>query len=147
VSWIGERYTHGVIFDFLKKFKANPHLLEILGDGKQRKSYLDVIDGVKGIFYGVQHAEERKNIFNLGHDEFMTVLDLVDIIIDELGLKDVQYRTTGGERGWPGDSPFVHLDTAKLKALGWQPRVSIEQGVRNTVRNLQRHPQLLEQRS
>lgn len=147
VSWIGERYTHGVIFDFLKKFKANPHLLEILGDGKQRKSYLDVIDGVKGIFYGVQHAEERKNIFNLGHDEFMTVLDLVGIIIDELGLKDVQYRTTGGERGWLGDSPFVHLDTVKLKALGWAPRVSIEQGVRNTVRYLQRHPQLLEQRS
>jgi UDP-glucose 4-epimerase len=147
VSWIGERYTHGVIFDFVKKLRVDSRVLEILGDGRQRKSYLEVIDGVNGIFYAVQHAKKRKNIFNLGHDEFMSVLDLADIIVDELGLKNVQYRTTGGERGWLGDSPFVHLDTAKLKALGWRPQVSIEQGVRNTVRYLQRHPQLLEQRS
>ena len=121
-------------------------MLEILGDGKQRKSYLDVIDGVNGIFYAVQHAKERKNLFNLGHDEFMNVLDLADIIVEELGLKGVRYCTTGGERGWLGDSPFVHLDTTKLKALGWQPQVSIEQGIRNTVRYLQAHSQVLEKR-
>jgi len=144
VSWIGERYTHGVIFDFIKKLRANAQVLEILGDGKQRKSYLDVIDGVNGIFYAVQHAKERKNLFNLGHDEFMNVLDLADIIVEELSLKGVRYCTTGGERGWLGDSPFVHLDTTKLKALGWQPQVSIEQGIRNTVRYLQAHPQVLE---
>jgi UDP-glucose 4-epimerase len=147
VSWIGERYTHGVIFDFVKKLRADPQLLEILGDGKQRKSYLDVIDGVSGIFYAVQHAKGRKNVFNLGHDEFMNVLDLAGIVIDELGLKGVRYRTTGGQRGWLGDSPFVHLDTAKLKRLGWQPQVSIEQGIRNTVRYLRTHPQLLQKRS
>jgi UDP-glucose 4-epimerase len=146
VSWIGQRYTHGVIFDFVKKLQANQEMLEILGDGKQRKSYLDVIDGVNGIFYAVQHAKERKNLFNLGHDKFMSVLDLADIVIEELGLKHVRYRTTGGERGWLGDSPFVHLDTAKLKALGWQPQVSIEQGIRNTVRYLQDHPEVLERR-
>ena len=147
VSWIGERYTHGVIFDFIKKLRANAQLLEILGDGKQRKSYLDVIDGVNGIFYAVQHAKERKNLFNLGHDEFMNVLDLADIIIEELGLTDVRYCTTGGERGWLGDSPFVHLDTTKLKALGWQPQVSIEQGIRNTVRYLQAHSRVTEKRT
>jgi UDP-glucose 4-epimerase len=71
------------------------------------------------------------------------VLTLADIIVDELGLKSVRYLTTGGERGWLGDSPFVHLDTTKLKALGWRPQVSIEQGIRNTVRYLKANPQLL----
>jgi UDP-glucose 4-epimerase len=146
VSWIGERYSHGVIFDFLKKLKDNTQMLEVLGDGKQRKSYLDVIDGVNGIFYAVEHAKQLKNVFNLGHDEFMNVLDLADIIVEELGLKRVRYLTTGGERGWLGDSPFVHLDTTKLKALGWRPQVSIERGIRNTVRYLQAHPQVLERR-
>ena len=147
MSWIGERYSHGVIFDFIKKLRDNTQILEVLGDGKQRKSYLDVIDGVEGIFYAVEHAKELKNVFNLGHDEFMNVLDLADIVVEELGLKRVRYLTTGGERGWLGDSPFVHLDTTKLKALGWQPRVSIEQGIRNTVRYLQAHPQVLEKRT
>jgi UDP-glucose 4-epimerase len=147
VSWIGQRYSHGVIFDFMRKLRTNTHVLEILGDGKQRKSYLDVIDGVNGIFYALQHAKDHKNVFNLGHDEFMNVLDLADIIVQELGLKRVRYRMTGGERGWLGDSPFVHLDTTKLKALGWQPQVSIEQGIRNTVRYLQAHPRVLEART
>lgn len=147
VSWIGERYSHGVIFDFVKKLRNNAQMLEVLGDGKQRKSYLDVIDGVNGIFYAVEHAKELKNVFNLGHDKFMNVLDLADIIVEQLGLTGVLYVTTGGERGWLGDSPFVHLDTAKLKALGWRPQVSIEHGIRNTVRYLQAHPQLLGQRT
>jgi UDP-glucose 4-epimerase len=146
VSWIGERYSHGVIFDFVKKLRDNSRMLEILGDGKQRKSYLDVIDGVNGIFHAVEHAQELKNVFNLGHDEFMNVVDLADIIVEELGLKSVRYHTTGGERGWLGDSPFVHLDTTKIKALGWQPQVSIEQGIRNTVRYLYAS-QLLDKRT
>jgi UDP-glucose 4-epimerase len=144
VSWIGERYSHGVIFDFVKKLRNNAQILEVLGDGKQRKSYLDVIDGVNGIFYAIEHAKQLKNVFNLGHDEFMNVLDLADIIVEQLGLTGVRYVMAGGERGWLGDSPFVHLDTTKLKALGWRPQVSIEQGVRNTVRYLQAHQQLLE---
>jgi UDP-glucose 4-epimerase len=146
VSWIGERYTHGVIFDFVEKLRADAQALEVLGDGKQRKSYLDVTDGVNGIFYALQHARERKNVFNLGHDEVMNVLDLADIVVSELGLKNVRYRTTGGERGWLGDSPFVHLDTGKLKALGWTPQISIDQGIRNTVRYLRANPRLLEKR-
>jgi UDP-glucose 4-epimerase len=75
MSWIGGRYQHGVIFDFREKLRANAQALDILGDGKQRKSYLDVIDGVNGIFYAVQHTKERKDVFNLGHDGFMNVLD------------------------------------------------------------------------
>jgi UDP-glucose 4-epimerase len=144
VSWIGERYSHGVIFDFVKKLRNNTQMLEVLGDGKQRKSYLDVIDGVDGIFYALEHSRELKNVFNLGHDAFLNVLDLADIIVDQLNLKGVRYVTAGGERGWLGDSPFVHLDTTRLKTLGWRPRVSIERGIRDTVRYLQAHPQLLE---
>ena len=147
VSWIGERYTHGVIFDFVKKLRADPQVLEILGDGQQRKSYLEVSDGVNGIFHAIQYAAARKNVFNLGHDEFMNVSDLADIIVAELDLKNVRYHTTGGGRGWLGDSPFVHLDTSKLKALGWRPQISIEQGIRNTVEYLQTHPQVLEKRT
>jgi UDP-glucose 4-epimerase len=144
VSWIGERYTHGVIFDFLEKLRVDNRMLEVLGDGKQRKSYLDVTDGVNGIFNAIEYARERKNIFNVGHDEFMNVLDLAEIIVAELGLKGVRYHTTGGERGWLGDSPFVHLDTSKLKALGWRPQISIEHGIRNTVRYLQANPHVRE---
>ena len=146
VSWIGERYTHGVIFDFMKKLKVNPHELEVLGDGNQRKSYLDVVDGVNGIFYAIQHANDRKNVFNLGHDDFMNVLDLAGVVIEEMGLEDVRFRTSGGERGWLGDAPIVHLDTAKLKSLGWRPQVTIDQGIRNTVSYLKAHPQVFEKR-
>ncbi len=147
VSWIGERYTHGVIFDFVKKLRADPQVLEILGDGQQRKSYLEVSDGVNGIFHAIQYAAARKNVFNLGHDEFMNVSDLADIIVAELDLKNVRYHTTGGGRGWLGNSPFVHLDTSRIKALGWRPQISIEQGIRNTVEYLQTHPQVLEKRT
>ena len=144
VSWIGERYSHGVIFDFVKKLQENAEVLDILGDGNQRKSYLDVIDGVDGIFHAIQYGAERKNVFNLGHDEFMNVLSLADIVVSELNLGKVRYQPVGGARGWLGNSPFVHLDTRKLKALGWHPQISIEQGIRNTVRYLRTHSEVLE---
>ena len=146
VSWIGERYTHGVIFDFIKKLITNPQELEVLGDGNQRKSYLDVVDGVNGIFFAIQHSKDRKNIYNLGHDNVMNVLDLARVVIKEMNLYDVKFRTVGGERGWVGDAPFVHLDTTKLKSLGWRPEIAIEQGIRNTVQYLMAHPQVLSNR-
>jgi UDP-glucose 4-epimerase len=146
VSWIGARYTHGVIFDFLCKLQANPRELEVLGNGLQRKSYLDVVDGVSGIFYAIEHAREQKNVFNLGHDEIMNVLDLARIVTREAGLDNVRLRCTGGERGWVGDAPFVHLDTTRLKSLGWRPQVSIEQGIIHTVHYLLSHPGVLERR-
>ncbi len=146
VSWIGERYTHGVIFDFVKKLKENPTELEVLGDGNQKKSYLYVGDGVEGIFFAIQHFTSQKNIFNLGHTEFMNVLKLADIICEEMGLKNVQYKCTGGVRGWKGDSPLVHLDIQKLQNLGWQPQTSIEEGIRRTVRYLLQHPEALQRK-
>jgi UDP-glucose 4-epimerase len=146
VSWIGARYSHGVVFDFVRKLRQNPHRLQVLGDGKQRKSYLDVRDGVSGIFTAVERFQGVKGIFNLGHDEFMNVLDLARIVMSEMGLENVEICTTGGERGWLGDSPMVHLDTRRIKALGWIPGIAIETGIRSTVRHLLENPWLLERR-
>ncbi|MES2569179.1 MAG: NAD-dependent epimerase/dehydratase family protein [Verrucomicrobiota bacterium] len=147
VSWIGERYSHGVIFDFLAKLKANPRRLEILGDGSQRKSYLYVRDGVDGIFTALERSTAPKNIFNLGHDQFIDVHEMAAAVIDGMGLQGVELHYTGGVRGWLGDSPLVHLDTSAIKRLGWTPKTSIRSGIEQTVQYLQRHPELLERRA
>jgi UDP-glucose 4-epimerase len=136
VSWIGPRYSHGVVADFVQKLRADSGRLEILGDGRQRKSYLHVRDGVAGIFLALDSAAGPKAVFNLGHDDDIDVLTVARIVTSELGLADVRFETTGGERGWLGDSPLVHLDTGKIKSLGWMPRISISDGIRDTVRFL-----------
>ncbi len=146
VSWIGERYSHGIVFDIMRKLSRDPTRLPLLGDGMQQKSYLYVKDGVNGVMLGVEKAADRKNIFNLGHNYFVTVVDVVKIVLDELGLKDVTLEFAGGKRGWLGDSPLVHLDTSKMKSMGWKPDVSIEEGLRRTVRYLKEHSQILAER-
>lgn len=143
VSWVGERYSHGVVFDFVKKLRKDPSTLQILGDGRQRKSYLDVHDGVDGIFTAVAKAPGNKNLFNLGHDEFITVLRVAEIVVEELGLDGVRFDTSSDIRGWLGDSPLVHLDTSRIKALGWRPRIGIEDAIRGTVRFLKENPSVL----
>jgi UDP-glucose 4-epimerase len=146
VSWIGERYSHGVVYDFVTKLRNNPTELEILGDGNQKKSYLHVEDGVRGIFLAWEEMAETKNVINLGHIEYMNVTDLADIVCEEMGLKNVSYRYTGGVRGWLGDSPFVHLDISKISKAGFRPQINIEGGIRRTVRYLLDNPWLLETR-
>ncbi|MCM3875703.1 MAG: NAD-dependent epimerase/dehydratase family protein [Thermoanaerobaculia bacterium] len=146
VSFIGERYTHGVVFDFVKKLRANPRELEVLGDGRQKKSYLHVADGVQGMMTALSKAGARANVFNLGHDDCLNVLAVADLVCEEMGLSGVRYRTTGGTRGWKGDAPFVHLDTTRLRSLGWAPTIPIEDGIRATTRYLLAHPDLLERR-
>lgn len=143
VSWIGERYTHGIVFDVMKKLQADSSRLPLFGDGTQRKSYLYVKDGVRGVMLGIEQAQGQKNIFNLGHDAFVTVSEVVRVILDELSLEDVKLEFAGGSRGWLGDSPLVHLDTSRLKMLGWKPDISIEEGIRRTVRFLKENPFLL----
>ena len=142
VSWIGERYSHGVIFDFVKRLRADPRSLHILGDGTQTKSYLDVSDGVEGVFLALARDAEAKGVYNLGHDESMTVTDLAQLVVAAMGLEDVAFTFAGGTRGWLGDSPWVHLDTARMKRLGWSARVPIAEGVRRTVRYLLEHPEI-----
>lgn len=146
VSWIGERYSHGVIFDFVNKLRANPEELEILGDGSQKKSYLHVEDGISGIFLALERMTAPKNVINLGHVEYMNVKDLARIVCEELGLSGVAFRYAGGPRGWLGDSPFVHLDISKLQSIGFRPRIGIEDGVRRTVKYLVSNPWILEAR-
>ena len=151
VSLVGERYTHGVVFDFVSKLHENPHSLEILGDGKQMKSYLYVKDAIEAMLIawhsGSSLPEGSVQAYNLGHRETIDAKTVADLVCDELGLSSTSYRFTGGKRGWPGDSPFVLLDTRKIEALGWRPRVTLEEGVRRTVRYLEEHPDLLSRRT
>ena len=135
VSWVGIGYSHGVIYDFYKKLILNPEELEILGDGKQRKSFLDVTDGIKGIITLTKHNKSTET-FNLGHNEMINITQLANIVCSYLGLKNTKFTYTGSKRGWIGDSPLVHLDISKAKSYGWVPKVSIKEGIINTLNYL-----------
>ena len=132
VSWIGVGYSHGVIYDFYKKLVRNPKELEILGDGNQSKSFLDVQDGVRGIIDLTKH-DKNTEIFNLGHTEVMNINQLAKIICNYLKLNNTKFIYTGSKRGWIGDSPLVHLDISKANSFGWVPKVSIQKGIINTL--------------
>lgn len=148
VSILGERYTHGHIFDFYKKLLANPHSIQVLGNGQQRKSYLYVQDCIDAIMTVINHPSiqnTKVNIFNLGTNEYCQVNDSLGWICAKLGL-DPAREYTGGERGWIGDSPFIFLDCTKVNALGWQPKLTIRQGVETTLDYLIENKWLLEKR-
>lgn len=145
VSILGERYTHGHVFDFYKKLKADPTRLEVLGNGQQRKSYLYIQDCIDAMLIAVDKATDRVNILNLGVDGYCQVNDSIGWICEELGVKP-KLEYAGGERGWIGDNPFIHLETKKVQALGWQPRLSIREGVIKTVQYLQANEWVFEAR-
>lgn len=145
VSILGERYTHGHVFDFYRKLLQNPNELPVLGNGLQKKSYLYVQDCVDAMLLAVECSRERVNIFNLGQDEYCQVNDSIAWITGHLGLKP-KLTYSGGERGWIGDSPFIFLDTARIRALGWRPRLSIKEGVIRTLEYLQANRWVLEAR-
>ena len=145
VSILGERYTHGHVFDFYRKLLADPSQIEVLGNGKQRKSYLYVQDCVDAILTVIARAEEPVNIYNLGAEDYCAVDDSLGWICEHLGVSP-ERRYTGGERGWIGDSPFIFLDATKLRALGWRPKLSIREGVIRTLEYLQANQWVLEQR-
>ncbi len=132
VSILGERYTHGHVFDFVQKLAADPSTLHILGNGLQRKSYLHVDDCVEAMLTAVERADAKINIFNLGTDEYCEVKESARWIADRLGLAP-RFTYAGGDRGWIGDVPFIFLDTRRIRALGWQPKRSIRQSVELTV--------------
>jgi UDP-glucose 4-epimerase len=136
VSILGERYSHGHVVDFYRQLREHPDRLHILGDGHQKKSYLNVQDCITAILLALDRAPERSvNIFNLGTDEYCQVLDSAGWICARLGLTP-QLTFEGGPRGWVGDSPFIFLDTARIRALGWQPALTIRQSVEGTVEYL-----------
>jgi UDP-glucose 4-epimerase len=146
VSILGERYSHGHIFDFYRKLLENPQELSILGNGQQRKSYLYVQDCIDAILTALEKATEKVNIFNLGTDEYCNVDDSCGWICGHLGLKP-QRIYSGGERGWIGDNPFIFLDTQKIRGLGWKPKLTIQQGVIRTLEYLQENRWLLDERN
>lgn len=145
VSILGERYTHGHVFDFYRQLRRHPGRLRVLGDGRQRKSYLEVGDCVDAILLAIREAGARVNVFNLGVDGYCEVDDSIGWICGALGL-DPEREYTGGERGWAGDNPFIFLDTARIRALGWTPRSSIREAVLRTVEYLRENEWVLEAR-
>ena len=146
VSILGERYTHGHVFDFYAKLLANPHAIEVLGDGQQRKSYLYVQDCIDAIFTVVAKAIDPVNVVNLGADEYCHVDQSLGWICDRLGLNPKRNHT-GGARGWIGDSPFIFLDTKKLKSFGWRQTLTIRESVVRTLDYLRANPWVLEARA
>jgi UDP-glucose 4-epimerase len=145
VSILGERYTHGHVFDFYQNLKDDPTRLPVLGNGKQRKSYLHVQDCVDAILLGMEKAKEKVNIFNLGVDGYCEVNDSIGWICDELDVKP-KLVYSGGDRGWIGDNPFIFLDTKKIQSLGWKPKYSIRDGVVKTVQYLRANEWVFEAR-
>lgn len=145
VSILGERYTHGHVFDFYQKLKADPGRLQVLGNGKQRKSYLHVQDCVDAILLAMDKATGKVNIFNLGVDGYCEVNDSIGWICEELGVKP-RLEYSGGDRGWIGDNPFIFLDTKRIQALGWKPKFGIREGVLKTVQYLRANEWVFESR-
>lgn len=145
VSILGERYTHGHVFDFYKQLRDDPGSLRVLGNGKQRKSYLYVQDCVDAILMAIEKASDRVNVFNLGVDSYVEVNDSIGWISEALGVNPT-LNYTGGDRGWIGDNPFIFLDTAKVRSLGWKPKLSIREGILKTVEFLQTNEWVLDSR-
>jgi UDP-glucose 4-epimerase len=133
---VGTRGTHGVIVDFINKLRKNPRELEILGDGRQQKPYLYISDCVDGIIYGFEHSNEQINLFNLGCDTNTTVTRIAELVVEEMGLKDVKFNYTGGKRGWKGDVPRFQLDITKIKKLGWKTNYTSDEAVRKSIKEL-----------
>ena len=132
VSILGERYTHGHIFDFYRQLKDDSSSLHVLGNGRQRKSYLYVHDCIDAMLMAIERSNDGVNIFNLGTDAYCEVNDSIGWICAALGVAPrIEY--SGGERGWVGDNPFIFLDTRRIRALGWAPRVSIQEGIGLTL--------------
>ena len=150
VSILGERYTHGHIFDFYQQLAEHPDHLKVLGDGSQRKSYLYVQDCLDAMLHVMNaglalKATHRVEVFNLGTPEYVQVNDSIGFICDALSLKP-RLEYTGGARGWVGDNPFIFLETKKVNATGWKPKLTIEQGIIRTLHWLQANQWVYENR-
>ncbi len=139
---IGPRSNHGVIIDFIAKLRKDPTKLEILGDGTQKKSYLHIDDAVDATMFLVTRLYrtlKEYEIFNIGNEDWITVKEIADIIVEEMNLKNVEYvyrLTTKDGRGWPGDVKLMLLEIRKLKSFGWRPSMTSAQAVRKTVKQI-----------
>jgi UDP-glucose 4-epimerase len=146
VSILGERYTHGHVFDFYRSLRRDPTRLRVLGDGNQRKSYLYIGDCLDAMLLAMDQTRGEVQVFNLGTDHYCRVVDSIGWIAERLGVTPA-LEFTGGDRGWIGDNPFIFLDCSKIRRHGWTPTLTIREGVWRTLDYLRENPRLLEARS
>ncbi len=143
VSFLGPRYTHGIVFDVLKKLQHNPKSIKLFSDGSPKKSSLAVLDGIDAIFRIIANSKEQVSIYNIGHQDLLTVSQIVDSILEVLGKTSVKKTWLGKESNWKGDNEFVLLSIEKLKRLGWRPKLTIREAIRQTVIYLKENPRFL----
>lgn len=126
---IGPRSTHGVIYDFVQKLRANPDELKILGDGNQRKSYLYIDDCVEAMLFSrKERQKDQIDIYNIGSEDWITVKEIAKIVCGKMKVKP-RFNFTGGKKGWMGDVPLMRLDISKIKGLGWAPKYNSRESV------------------
>lgn len=145
VSILGDRYSHGHVFDFIKRLKDNKKSLYALGDGNQKKSYLNIKDCIDAIHKGMQYFDNKINIINLGTNEYVDVKSSIKYICQVLKLKP-KINFKGGRRGWVGDNPLIFLNTKKIRSTGWKPKYTIEESIKITARYLLKNQSLFKKR-
>jgi UDP-glucose 4-epimerase len=142
VSLLGERYSHGHVIDFYRQLEQHPEYLTVLGNGTQRKSYVYVQDCIDAMLMAIERPGSRVNIYNLGTQEHCIVNESIQWICEALDVRP-ELRYTGGARGWVGDSPFIFLESERIRSIGWRPQLTIRESVIRTVQYLQNNPWLV----
>lgn len=132
---VGERFTHGVIYDFIGRLKVNPEVLTVLGNGQQFKPYMYVRDLIEGILFVCENTNERYNVYNLGSESRTKVYEIAQMVIEEMKL-DAKIEYTGGDRGWIGDVPEFRYDLSKINALGWKAKHNSNDSVRLAIQKI-----------
>ncbi len=130
---VGPRQTHGVAYDFVLRLRRDPTHLQILGDGSQSKSYIHVDDVLDGILFLYDQSWQGFDVFNVATEDYVTVREIADLVVRQLGLSRVSYSFTGGDRGWKGDVPVVRFDTRKLRSRGWSNRRTSQEALRASI--------------
>lgn len=136
---IGPKSRHGVIIDFFNKLRTNSKKLEILGDGRQTKSYVYIHDCINAMLIALQRTQESISILNIGSEDKITVTQIAEILVNEMNLNNISFQFTGGideGRGWKGDVKNMLLDIRKIRSLGWNPQFNSEEAVKNTIKEL-----------
>jgi UDP-glucose 4-epimerase len=133
---VGVRMGHGVIHDFIQKLRRDPHELDILGDGQQQKPFFLVDDCIEGMLCAFNSSDSWCDVYNLGCATTTKIHRVAEIVVEEMGLRDVKFKYTGGRRGWPGDVPQVFLDVSRMKKLGWEVNRHSDEAVRIAARGL-----------